>query len=46
MSSMVQFWTGEKIMNDKLVLVDHPMEVWVHYSYDVKVHAITICLLL
>jgi len=37
------FGTGEKIINDKLVLVDHPMEVWVRYSYDVKEQPRSVC---
>ena len=37
------FGTGEKVIDDELVLINHPMEVWVRYSYDVKEQPRSVC---
>ena len=37
------FGKGERETNGKLVLIDHPIEVWVCYTYDVKEQPRRVC---
>ena len=37
------FGKGEKEVKGKLVLVDHPKEVWVRYTYNVREHPRAVC---
>ena len=40
---MVNFGKGEKEIEGKLVLIDHPTDVWVHYTYNVREQPHHVC---